>query len=147
MSEIFVFINHFWLCAAVMSHCQLLSKGLRPLCYKTLKRIKTLRVLAISENFNGSMLLQITLNPQLDKIELDLPTIFIWKHCICVYFVQPQIILCQSGPIFCPFSVMMKHKWKNNGYLYCIKFQWFSWIGDFFYIWVVVSGRVCSRWC
>ena len=38
-SENFVFINHFWLCAAVVSQSQPQSKWLRPLYYKTLKQI------------------------------------------------------------------------------------------------------------
>ena len=35
-TEIFVFINHVWLCAAMVSQCQPVLKWVWPKCYKTL---------------------------------------------------------------------------------------------------------------
>ena len=40
LAEIFVFIDHFWLRAALVSHSQPLSKCLRPLWYETLNGSK-----------------------------------------------------------------------------------------------------------
>ena len=54
--------------------------------------------MAIHENLNGSILLQITKNLQLDNIESYIHTIFIGKQSIySIFLVLSQILLYQSG--------------------------------------------------
>ena len=80
VAKIFVLINQFWLCAAVVSHSQPLSKWLRHNALKAKTDILKKWFWATSKHFSRSSLLEITKNQHLDIIDSDFHAIIIGKH-------------------------------------------------------------------
>ena len=110
MSEIFVFINHFWLCAAVVSYCKPPSKWLRLKFYKTLKRIQNMSVFGNFRKFQKVKTIIRHLKFTTRYKFINILSTLLLKTVICLAFlVYLQILLEKNGTNQCLF----KH-WVNT---------------------------------
>ena len=119
MANICFFINHFWLCAAMVSRRQPVSKWLRPQCYKALKQIKKQHVFwLIWENSRRSnqtftQHLKFTIRHKCINI---LSTLLLKTVVLHTFLVDLQILLKKYGTNQCLFKHWLKHKctWANK---------------------------------
>ena len=119
MAKTFVFINHFWLCGAVVSHSKSLSKWLQRNALKRYNKSKNSMFWPLQKMSTGQVHYKLPKIPNKTTLNQICMIFFLEKLVLQLFFIIYKILLYHFGTIIGHFSVILIHKWWLDNTFKC----------------------------